>query len=98
MKFSDPGDEVEVTAHAGRDEVIVSVHDEGIGVPQADLERIFERFYKVDRVRPRGRGGTGLGLAIARQIAESHGGRIWVESREGEGSTFSFVIPVEREA
>ncbi|OGN84632.1 MAG: hypothetical protein A2X23_11540 [Chloroflexi bacterium GWC2_73_18] len=98
VKFSDPGDEVEVTAHAGRDEVIVSVRDEGIGVPQADLERIFERFYKVDRVRPRGRGGTGLGLAIARQIAESHGGRIWVESREGEGSTFSFVIPVEREA
>ena len=65
-----------------------------IGVPRADLARIFERFYKVDRARVRGRGGTGLGLSIARHVVEMHGGRIWVESEEGEGSTFSFAIPV----
>ena len=74
--------------------VLVSVRDEGVGIPTADLGRIFERFYKVDRARVRGKGGTGLGLAIARHIVESHGGRIWVESEEGAGSTFRFTIPV----
>ena len=66
----------------------------GVGVPAADQARIFERFYKVDRARVRGRGGTGLGLSIARHVVESHGGRIWVESTEGEGSTFSFTVPM----
>jgi two-component system phosphate regulon sensor histidine kinase PhoR len=75
-------------------EVRVWVRDPGIGVPAADLARIFERFYKVDRARVRGRGGTGLGLSIARHVVESHGGRIWAESEEGEGSTFIFTIPL----
>jgi signal transduction histidine kinase len=73
-------------------EVVVAVSDHGPGIPKADQGRIFERFYKVDRVRVRG-GGTGLGLAIARHVVQQHGGRIWVESEEGSGSTFSFAIP-----
>jgi two-component system phosphate regulon sensor histidine kinase PhoR len=64
-------------------------------IPRAAQARIFERFYKVDRARARGAvGGTGLGLAIARHIIEQHGGRIWVESVEGSGSTFSFSLPI----
>jgi signal transduction histidine kinase len=74
-------------------EVRVWVRDPGIGVPYADLARIFERFYKVDRARVRGRGGTGLGLSICRHVVESHGGRIWAESEEGSGSTFILVLP-----
>ena len=74
-------------------ELVVSVEDHGIGIPKADQGRIFERFYKVDRARVRG-GGTGLGLSIARNVLQQHGGRIWVESEEGVGSTFSFALPV----
>jgi two-component system phosphate regulon sensor histidine kinase PhoR len=73
--------------------VVVRVRDEGVGIPAAEVGRIFERFYKVDRARSRGKGGTGLGLAIARHVVETHGGRIWVDSEEGVGSTFSFTIP-----
>jgi signal transduction histidine kinase len=74
--------------------VVVSVTDHGVGIPRAAQERIFERFYKVDRARVRGEiGGTGLGLAIARHVIEQHRGRIWVESTEGVGSTFSFALP-----
>ncbi len=72
---------------------MVSVIAEGVGIPVPDQPRVFERFYKVDRARQRGLGGTGLGLAIARHIAEAHGGRIWLESAEGKGSTFSFTLP-----
>jgi two-component system phosphate regulon sensor histidine kinase PhoR len=93
VKFSPPESAVIVHGHLVGDEVVISVEDHGVGIPRADLERIFERFYKVDRARVRGKGGTGLGLAIARHIAEGHGGRIWVESREGAGSTFRVAIP-----
>jgi two-component system phosphate regulon sensor histidine kinase PhoR len=68
-----------------------SVRDTGAGIPEEDLERIFERFFKADRARSGG--GTGLGLSISRHIVETHGGRIWAESREGQGSTFFFTIP-----
>ena len=84
--------EVRVTVRAADGEVSLTVEDHGVGIPSADRARIFERFYKVDRVRVRG-GGTGLGLAIARHVVEQHGGRIRVESEEGRGSTFTVVLP-----
>ena len=98
VKFSPNGGEVVIAvrpADAER-ELIASVQDHGIGIPRAAQARIFERFYKVDRARVRGEtpGGTGLGLAIARHIVEQHGGRIWLESTEGDGSTFSFALPL----
>jgi two-component system, OmpR family, phosphate regulon sensor histidine kinase PhoR len=88
-----PRDEVRVTVRAVGDEVSLAVQDHGVGIPKADQVRIFERFYKVDRVRVRG-GGTGLGLAIARHVIQQHGGRIRVESEEGRGSTFTVTLPV----
>jgi two-component system phosphate regulon sensor histidine kinase PhoR len=94
VKFSPNGGDIVVGVREGEGEVVTWVRDPGIGVPAADRARIFERFYKVDRARVRGRGGTGLGLSIARHVVESHGGRIWVESTEGEGSTFSFTVPM----
>jgi two-component system phosphate regulon sensor histidine kinase PhoR len=93
VKFSPNGGEVVVGVREGDGEVVTWVQDHGVGVPEAERARIFERFYKVDRARVRGRGGTGLGLSIARHIVDSHGGRIWVDSREGDGSTFTFAIP-----
>jgi two-component system, OmpR family, phosphate regulon sensor histidine kinase PhoR len=94
VKFSaDAGGDVTVRARSDDGEVVVSVEDHGIGIPRADQARIFERFYKVDRARVRG-GGTGLGLSIARNVLQQHGGRIWVESEEGVGSTFSFALPI----
>ena len=94
VKFSPNGGEIVVGVREEDGGVVVWVRDPGIGVPRADMARIFERFYKVDRARVRGRGGTGLGLSIARHVVEMHGGRIWVESEEGKGSTFSFAILV----
>jgi two-component system phosphate regulon sensor histidine kinase PhoR len=97
VKFSPNGGEVVVAVRvADREgELVASVQDHGIGIPRAAHARIFERFYKVDRARVRGEtGGTGLGLAIARHIVEQHGGRIWLESIEGDGSTFSFALPL----
>jgi len=93
VKYSDPGNAVEVDAVHETDRLALTVRDHGIGVPTRDLERIFERFYRVDRARSRDTGGTGLGLSIVRHVAQAHGGEVTVESREGEGSTFRFVIP-----
>jgi signal transduction histidine kinase len=93
VKSSRSGGHVTVAAASGADGVTVSVIDEGVGIPEADQARIFERFYKVDKARVRGAAGTGLGLAIARHIVESHGGWIRVKSREDHGSTFTFAIP-----
>jgi two-component system phosphate regulon sensor histidine kinase PhoR len=92
VKFTPPGGQVTVSAERAGDEVVIKVHDTGVGITADDLPRIFERFYKADRARSGG--GTGLGLAIARHIVQAHGGRIWVESVEGQGSTFSFSLPL----
>jgi two-component system phosphate regulon sensor histidine kinase PhoR len=85
---------VEVTAAVNGASVAITVADSGIGIPEAELERIFERFYRVDDARSREAGGTGLGLSIARHIVEAHGGRIWVESAVGMGSRFHFSVPM----
>jgi two-component system phosphate regulon sensor histidine kinase PhoR len=90
VKFTLPGGSIVVAAEAAGAEVIVSVRDTGVGIPAENLPRIFERFYKADRARSGG--GTGLGLAIAKHIVQGHGGRIWVESVEGKGSTFYFSL------
>jgi len=94
VKFSPSGSEVVVRAWPEGQFALIAVVDHGAGIPRADVDRVFERFYKVDKARHRGRGGTGLGLSIARHIVEAHGGRISVESEEGSGSTFSFSVPL----
>jgi two-component system phosphate regulon sensor histidine kinase PhoR len=94
IKFTPPGGAVTISATASGDEIVISVHDTGVGIPADDLPRIFERFYKADRARSGG--GTGLGLAIAKHIVQAHKGRLWVESREGKESTFYVALPVLR--
>jgi two-component system sensor histidine kinase SenX3 len=93
LKYSETGNVVTVETECVDDDVVVAVIDDGIGVPSRDLERIFERFYRVDQARSRDTGGTGLGLAIVRHVAQAHGGDVSVESVEGEGSTFRFRLP-----
>jgi two-component system phosphate regulon sensor histidine kinase PhoR len=73
---------------------VFTVADTGIGIPQAEQERVFEGFYRVDAARSREAGGTGLGLSIAKHIVEAHGGRLWVESGVGQGSRFHFSVPL----
>jgi two-component system sensor histidine kinase SenX3 len=94
VKYSDEDTSVCIFVAAAEDEMIdIVVEDHGIGIPARDLERVFERFYRVDRARARDTGGTGLGLSIVRRVAQNHGGDILVTSREGEGSTFTFRLP-----
>jgi two-component system, OmpR family, phosphate regulon sensor histidine kinase PhoR len=94
VQYTPPGGRLEVSASNGGEHVTVTVSDTGIGIPQAEQERIFERFYRVDAARSREAGGTGLGLSIARHIMEAHGGRLWVESEVGAGSRFHFSMPL----
>jgi two-component system phosphate regulon sensor histidine kinase PhoR len=91
IKFTPGGGVITVAARSEGEQVVISVEDSGVGIRLGDLPRIFERFYKADRARSGG--GTGLGLAIARHIVQGHGGRIWVESVEGQGSKFYFSLP-----
>ncbi len=93
-KFSPAGKPIEVSAAAGEDEVVISVKDYGIGIPEDQRERIFDRFYQISGRGDASRHGIGLGLAICRGLVEAHEGRIWVESVVGEGSTFSFSVPI----
>lgn len=94
VKYSDAGSAIQVRARTDGRWVDVAVQDHGIGIPRRDLERVFERFYRVDRARSRETGGTGLGLAIVRHVAGNHAGEVRVESHEGEGSTFTLRLPV----
>src|SRR5207253_4512872 len=95
LRYSPAGGTVTVGAERKSETVEVSVADEGIGIPQADQEQIFRKFYRGADAESRvGAGGTGLGLFIARGLVTAMGGRIWVESREGEGSTFAFELPL----
>jgi two-component system sensor histidine kinase SenX3 len=94
VKYSDRGSTVQVRARTDGRWIDLSVADHGIGIPRRDLERVFERFYRVDRARSRETGGTGLGLAIVRHVASNHAGEVRVESLEGEGSTFTLRLPV----
>lgn len=95
IKYSDAGTTVDVAARvAGKGETVdVVVRDEGIGIPPRDLDRVFERFYRVDQARDRRTGGTGLGLAIVRHVAVNHGGEVLVESQEGVGTAFTLRLP-----
>jgi two-component system sensor histidine kinase SenX3 len=93
IAYSDPGSVVEVEAVVDGAWVDLVVRDRGIGIPERDLDRIFERFYRVDRARSRATGGTGLGLSIVRHVAANHGGTVTVQSHEGEGSTFTLRLP-----
>lgn len=95
IKYSPQGGAIRLHAAAGSDgTVCVSVEDKGLGIPAAELARIGERFYRADRARSRAQGGSGLGLAIARALVEAHGGRLWLESEEGQGTTARFTLPV----
>src|SRR5574341_1755319 len=94
IKFTPSQGQLHLRARRDGDNIEIAVADNGIGIPARDLSRVFERFYKADRARAEGASrGTGLGLAIAKHIVEGHGGRIWVESIEGKGSTFYFTLP-----
>jgi two-component system phosphate regulon sensor histidine kinase PhoR len=94
IQYTPAGGRIKLEASAGNNDATVTIADSGIGIPLADQERIFERFYRVDAARSREAGGTGLGLSIAKHIVEAHGGRLWVESAVGRGSKFSFSIPL----
>ncbi len=93
IKFTPPGGTLSVSFTACREEACVSVQDTGTGIPPKDVERVFERFYRVDKTRSRGSGGTGLGLSIARQIIEAHGGRIFLNSALNQGTEVTFCLP-----
>ncbi len=94
VKYTPPGGHVAVELARAEGELLVTVADTGEGIPKRDLHRVFERFYRVDRGRSSNTGGTGLGLAIVRNVAANHGGRVELESREGEGSRFTLVLPL----
>jgi two-component system sensor histidine kinase SenX3 len=95
VKFSYEGGVVEFAGIVDGNDVVIAVADKGLGIPTRDLERIFERFYRVDHGRSRSTGGTGLGLSIVRHVANSHSGSVHVDSREGEGSTFTLRLPLQ---
>jgi two-component system sensor histidine kinase SenX3 len=93
VKYSHPGDVVQLRTRVDDTAVEVMVADQGVGIPTSDLDRVFERFYRVDKARSRDTGGTGLGLSIVRHVATNHGGDVLVSSQEGEGSTFVLRLP-----
>jgi two-component system phosphate regulon sensor histidine kinase PhoR len=93
IKYGREGGSVRLEARDDEDMVVVSVRDDGPGIPPEARDRVFERFFRADRARSREAGGTGLGLAIVKHIVQSHGGRVWVESELGRGTSFCFTLP-----
>ena len=93
VKYTPPGGRVEVIGGFEGSEIVVRIADTGIGIPEGNLSRIFERFYRVDKARSKATGGTGLGLSIVRHVAQNHGGRVTVQSTPGEGSVFTVYLP-----
>jgi signal transduction histidine kinase len=93
LHYTPDGGTITVSLAGSGGGAVVSVADSGMGIPEAELPSVFDRFYRVDRSRARATGGSGLGLAIARQLVEAQGGRIWVESAPGRGSAFRFSLP-----
>ena len=98
IKYSPDGGKIIVTMKTTDDQMILSISDQGLGIPKQDLPRIFDRFYRVDRARSRAQGGTGLGLSIAKEIIKQHKGFIWAKSEYGKGSTFTIVLPYDKDA
>ena len=98
IKYSPDGGKIKVTMKTTDDQMILSISDQGLGIPKQDLPRIFDRFYRVDRARSRAQGGTGLGLSIAKEIIKQHKGFIWAKSEYGKGSTFTIVLPYDKDA
>jgi signal transduction histidine kinase len=96
IKFSDTEGQVVVIASSGSGEILIEVEDDGIGIPQEDLDQIFSRYYQAEHKSERSAMGSGLGLHIAQKIVEGHGGRIWAESTTGQGSTFRFTLPIPK--
>jgi two-component system sensor histidine kinase VicK len=95
ITFSNEGSQVTVHGEQQNEFIKVAVKDQGVGVPAKDLSLIFERFYQVESHLTRKHGGMGLGLSVAKAMVEMHGGRIWADSVEGAGSTFTFLLPVD---
>ena len=98
IKYSPDGGKIKVGMKTTDTQLIISISDEGLGIPKKDLPRIFDRFYRVDKARSRAQGGTGLGLAIAKEIVKQHKGFIWAKSEYGKGSTFTIVLPYDKDA
>ncbi|BBP09910.1 cell wall metabolism sensor histidine kinase VicK [Streptococcus mitis] len=98
IKYSPDGGKIKVRMKTTDDQMILSISDQGLGIPKQDLPKIFDRFYRVDRARSRAQGGTGLGLAIAKEIIKQHNGFIWAKSEYGKGSTFTIVLPYDKDA
>ena len=98
IKYSPDGGKIIVSMKTTDDQMILSIKDQGLGIPKQDLPKIFDRFYRVDRARSRAQGGTGLGLAIAKEIIKQHNGFIWAKSESGKGSTFTIVLPYDKDA
>ena len=98
IKYSPEGGKITVSMKTTDDQMILSISDQGLGIPKEDLPKIFDRFYRVDRARSRAQGGTGLGLAIAKEIIKQHNGFIWAKSEYGKGSTFTIVLPYDKDA
>ena len=98
IKYSPDGGKITVSMKTTDDQMILSISDQGLGIPKEDLPKIFDRFYRVDKARSRAQGGTGLGLAIAKEIVKQHNGFIWAKSEYGKGSTFTIVLPYDKDA